>query len=181
MFKKSLEIAQNLEATACHVHSTAAGSSKRETSTRSKKINKLTQQNPTQSKSKAMCCHCGKPGQKPVNCCYKEATCHFCGKVGHLKSACYSRKTTEAHQKKKETPCPVLTVLGEDTDKCPLYTLQSPSFISPIKVSITLEGLLIEMKLDNGAAYFLMSQNNFRLLFPKRELASTTIRLHGYS
>ena len=79
-FKKSLEIAQSLEATARHMrelHPAAAGSSKRETNTSSKEINKLTQQNPTQSKSEATCCHCGKPGQKPANCCYKEATLSF--------------------------------------------------------------------------------------------------------
>ena len=77
-FKKWPEIAQSLEATACHMHEfypAAADSSKRETNTASNEINKLTQQNPTQSKSDATCCHCGKPGHKPVNCHYKEATC----------------------------------------------------------------------------------------------------------
>ena len=126
-FKKSLEIAQSLKATACHMrefHPAAASlSSKRETSTSSSKINKLTQNKPTQSKSEATCCCCGKSGHKPATCHYKEATCHFCGKVGQLKSFCYSRKKTEARQKKKETPRPVLTVLEEDSDKCPLYTL----------------------------------------------------------
>ena len=177
-FKKSLEIAQSLEATARHMrelHPAAASlSSKRETSTSSSEINKLTQNKPTQSKSEATCYRCGKSGHKPVTCHYKEATCHFCGKVGHLKSVCYSRKKTEARQKKKETPRPVLTVLEEDSDECPLYTLRSPS-------SITLEGLLIEIELDTGAAYSLMSENNFRLLFPERELALTTIRLCVYS
>ena len=88
-FKKSLEIAQSLKAIARHMrelHPVAAGSSKRKTSTGSNEINKLTQQNPTPSKSEATCCRCGKSGHKPANCCYKEATCHFCGKVGHLKS-----------------------------------------------------------------------------------------------
>ena len=45
MFKKSLEIAQSLEATAYHMrelHPTAAGSSKMETNTGSNEINKLT-------------------------------------------------------------------------------------------------------------------------------------------
>ena len=78
-----------------------------------------------------------------------------------MKSVCYSRKRTEARQKKKGTPRPVLTVLEEDTDECPLYTLQSPSFMPQIKVLITLEGSPVEMELDTGAAYSLMSENNF--------------------
>ena len=83
-FKKSLKIAQSLEATAHHMHElhpAAAGSSKREKSTNSNEINKLTQQNTTQSKSEATCCCCGKQGHKPANCRFKEAICHFCKKV----------------------------------------------------------------------------------------------------
>ena len=74
-------------------------------------------------------------------------------------------------------------MLEEDSDECPLilYTSQSPSSTPPIEVSITLEGLPIEIELDTGAAYFLMSQNNFRLLFPERQLAPTTICLCAYS
>ena len=170
-FKKSLEIAQSLEATARHMrklHPAAASlSSKRETSTSSSETNKLTQQKPTQSKAEATCCRCGKSGHKPANCHYKEATCHFCGKVGHLKSVCYSRKKTEARQKKKGTPRPVLTVLKEYPDESSLYALQSPSSTPPIKVLITLEGSPVEMEFDTGAAYSLMSKDNFRLLFPE--------------
>ena len=87
----------------------------------------------------------------------------------------------EAHQKEKGTPHPVLTVLEEDTDECPSYTLQSPSSIPLIKVSITLEGSSVEMELDTGAAHSLMSKNNFWLLFPERELVPTTIHLSTYS
>ena len=114
-FKKSLEIAQSLEATAHHMrklHPAAAGSSKRETSTSSNEINKLTQQNPTPTKSEATCCRCGKPGHKPANCRYKEATCHFCGKVGHLKSVCYSRKRTEHAKRKRYTSHSIDSVRG---------------------------------------------------------------------
>ena len=51
----------------------------------------------------------------------------------------------------------------------------------PIKVSITLESSPVEMELDTGAPYSLMSENNFRLLFPEKELAATTIRQCAYS
>ena len=74
-----------------------------------------------------------------------------------------------------------MTVLEEDTDECPLYTLQSPSFMPLIKMPITLDGSPVKMELDTGAAYSLMSENNFLLLFPEKELAPTTIRLCAYS
>ena len=62
-----------------------------------------------------------------------------------------------------------------------MYTLQSPSSNPEIKVSITLEGSPVEMELYIGAAYSFMSENNFRLLFPEREMASTTVHLCAYS
>ena len=115
-FKKSLEIAQSLEATARHIHElhpTAAVSSKRETNTSNNEINKLTQQNPTQSKWEATCCCCGKLGHKPANWYFKEATCHFCGKVGYLKSACYSRKKLKHAKRKRYTSPSIDSVRGK--------------------------------------------------------------------
>ena len=66
------------------------------------------------------------------------------------------------HTKRKKTPCPVLTVLEEDTDEYPLYTYFTVTIsISAVIVSITFEGSPIEKELDTGTSYFLMSENNF--------------------
>ena len=121
----------------------------------------------------------------PANCRFKEAICHFCGKVGHLKSACITRKKGAAQHKKKEPQArPVMTVESEhttETEDYPLYTLQSSSSTPPIKLPILLEGLPVEMELDTGAAFSLMAESNFRQLFPAKELTPTTIRLCAYS
>ena len=42
-----------------------------------------------------------------------------------------------------------------------VYTLHSSSSTPQIKVSVLLEGLLVEMVLDTGAAFSLMAENNF--------------------
>ena len=110
----------------------SASNSKKEASTTSNEINKVTAKSP--------CYHCGKTGHKPVNCRFKETTCHFCGKVDHLKSVCYARKKSETQRKKKEPQGrPVLTV-QQDTDEYPLYILKSPSSAPPINVSVLVEG-----------------------------------------
>ena len=186
-YKKSLEIAQNLEATSQNMrelHSTS--SSKKEASS---EVNKVIQagkpESKPQGKSDTPCYRCGKPGHKSASCRFKEATCHFCGKVGHLKSVCLTRKKTEAQRKKKEPqPRPVMTVKSDDTadtEHYPLYTLQSSSSTPPIKVPILLDGLQVEMELDTGAAFSLMAEGNFRQLFPSKELAPTKIHLCAYS
>ena len=102
--------------------------------------------------------------------------------MGHLKSACITRKKSAAQHKKNEPQArPVITVESEDTTETedyPLYTLQSSSSTPPIKVPILLEGLPVEMELDTGAEFSLMAESNFR---PAKELTPTTIRLCAYS
>ena len=102
-YKKSLEIAQNLEATSQNMRELhSASSSKKEASS---EVNKVIQagkpESKPQGKSDTPCYRCGKPGHKSASCRFKEATCHFCGKLGHLKSVCLTRKKTEAQRKKK--------------------------------------------------------------------------------
>ena len=101
--KKSLKIAQNLEATSQNMRELhSASSSKKEASS---KVHKVVQagkpESKPQGKSDTLCYCCGKPGHKSASCHFEETTYHFCGKVGHLKSICLARKKTEAQRKKK--------------------------------------------------------------------------------
>ena len=168
------------------LHRPSANNSKqRDIASVNNEINKVAP-NPT-GKSET-CYRCRKTGHKPVACRFKDATRCFCGKVGHLKAASYSRKKTEAHRKKTDPQArPVLTVSQtdtaqqEDTDEYPLYTLRSPSSTPPITVSVQIEGSSVQMELDTGAALSLMSETVFRQLFPSKELVPSTIRLCAYS
>ena len=125
-YKKSLDIAQNLEATSQNIRELhSASSSKKEASS---KVNKVVQagkpESKPQGKSNMPCYRCGKPGHQSASCRFKEATCHFCGKVGHLKSVCLARRRTEAQCKKKEPqPRPVMTVKSDDTADTEHYPL----------------------------------------------------------
>ena len=182
-YKKSLEIAQNLEVISQNMRELhpATSSSKKETI--KSKINKVAQAKPVtkpQGKPDMPCYHCGKPGHKPISCHFKEAICHFCNKVGHLKSLYLSKKKSETQCKKKELqPHPVMTIYSDDatdTEDYPLYTLSSSS-TPPIKVPVLLGGLPVEMELYMGTAFSLMAEANFQQLFPAKELAPTKIRM----
>ena len=188
-YKKALEISQGIEAANRNMrelHRPSANSSKqRDIASVNNEINKVAP-NPT-GKSET-CYRCGKTGHKPAACRFKDATCRFCGKVGHLKAVCYSRKKAEAHRKKTDPQArPVLAVSQtdaaqqEDTDEYPLYTLRSPSSTPPITVPVQIEGSSVQMELDTGAAFSLMSETAFRQLFPTKELEPSTIRLCAYS
>lgn len=178
-YKKSLEIAQNLEATSQNMrelHFTSSSKPK-EANNEINKVAQAKSEPKPQGKPDSHCYRCGKPGHRSASCRFKEATCHFCGKVGHLKSVCMARKKSETQRKKKEPqPCPVNTLEPDntaDTEHYPLHVLQSSSSTPPIKVPVSLEGLQVEMELDTGAAFSLMAENNFRQLFPSKELAPT--------
>ena len=150
--------------------------------------NEINEVAPNPNGKSEICYRCGKTGHKPAACRFKDVTYRFCGKVDHLKAVCYFRKKTEAHRKKTDPQArPVLTVSQtdtaqqEDTDEYPLYTLRSPSSTLPITVSMQIEGSSVQMELDTGAAFSLMSETVFRQLFPSKELESSTIRLCAYS
>ena len=188
-YKKALEISQGIEAAnrnMCELHRPSANSSKqRDMASVNNEINKVAP-NPT-GKSET-CYHCRKTGHNPAACLFKDAMCRFCDKVGHLKAVCYSRKKAEAHRNKTDPQArPVLTVSQtdtaqqEDTDEYTLYTLHSPSSTLPITVAVQMEGSSVQMELDTGAAFSLMSETAFRQLFPTKELQPSTIRLCAYS
>lgn len=56
-------------------------------------------------------------GHKSATCCFIEATCHFCGNVGHLTVVFNTMKKSKAQcKKKKPQPLPVMAVEQKDTE-----------------------------------------------------------------
>ena len=47
------------------------------------------------SQSKKPCFRCGK-GHSPNDCRYKNTTCHYCQKVGHIDSYCFAKKQAKS-------------------------------------------------------------------------------------
>ena len=93
------------------LHPTAI-SSKKEAS--NNKINKVAQASPgtkPQGKPDTHCYRCGKPGYKPAGCHFKEATCHFCGKMGQF---VLQERKVKHNARKKPQPRQVMTKHPDD-------------------------------------------------------------------
>ena len=115
-------------------------------------------------------------------CRFKLATCHRCGKTGHIKAA-YRSKDQNQHQGVK-------TLLEESADAAiamdcmqeyTLFAVGSSDGRSPIDVELELDGHRIRMEIDTGASLSLVSEATFKRLWPGRPLEPSTVRLKTYT
>ena len=93
-------------------------------------------------------------------CYYKNATCFNCNKTGHISKVCRAKFKND--YKKKQPAHSVHDVsMNDDTpDEYSLMAVNSTdSHSKPIMVSVNLDGIDIDMELDNGAAVSIMSED----------------------
>ena len=81
--------------------------------------------------------HCGDK-QSPVDCKFKTAECHKCGKKGHIARACRSKQfVQEPRPSRKATPHAANVLTEDSSDYYSMYNLTGTS-IKPLKVIMTL-------------------------------------------
>ena len=121
-----------------------------------------------EQQGKQSCYRCGKTGHSPDQCYYKKVICRACGKKGHMARACKSQNDSGAkkpgNQKGKRrfkghkahyvdetadsrTPSP-----DPDFPIFHICTVKDTAERS-ITVDVQVNGVLLVMKLDTGAAY----------------------------
>ena len=122
------------------------------------------------------CYKCGQSSHRPTDCPYKSATCHGCGKQGHLKRMC--RQTRNAPRELTRGGHPVKMV--DTAESVGLYAISEKS-VKPFIVDLKLDGKPFSMELDTGATVSLVSAKTFHQLFPGTELQPTTTQLHSYA
>ena len=146
-----------------------------------------------------LCYRCGQKSHKATSCPYKEAKCHKCGKVGHLQKVCRqgtkqparpSSSATGSQGKKKgmnlmqevvpevESVATTYSGVGEYG----MFPVQATTQGSckPFVVDMVLDGKAHKMEIDTGASVSVVSKKTYELLFKKRELRKSSIRLSTY-
>ena len=140
------------------------------------------------------CYRCGKPGHLASKCrVSKEVICRKCKKVGHMQRACRSQPKQYAPARGKKqssrrgTSASVHQVEGEETDDDNdnlryLFLVRSEhARAPPITAEVRVDGRLISMEVDTGASTSVMSESQFRELWPGRSLEPTRVRLRSYT
>ena len=130
----------------------------------------------TSSTSSYSCYRCN-GSHKATECHFKEATCHYCGKLGHIVRACRSKKrqdashrsTSKPPQKHNQKRAHHLEVKDEKEDS--EYTMYhiSSSKAHPLLATVTLNGVETQMEIDTGAAMSVISSVTYHNLWSSQD------------
>ena len=116
------------------------------------------------------CFRCDRFNHTPDECRFKEDTCRFCSKKGHIERACLSKKAPQKNPSKKKKFKPVKTVDEEELLTVSINTVNRSDIIS---VTPKIEGKYLKMELDTGSAISVIPIRIYKELFHHRPLSVT--------
>eukprot|EP00795_Rhopilema_esculentum_P013866 gene13866-4813_t len=88
---------------------------------------------------------CGRVGHNPKDCRFKNTTCHYCNKIGHIEAACLKKKKESAK------------LTGERNKLKKIFSISQTNTVNKVKVPelqlpIKLEGQhMVNFEVDTGA------------------------------
>lgn len=145
------------------------------------------------------CYRCGRKHHER-DCKFREATCHKCGKQGHIAPVCRSRSkpshnpppTTRGrrpprHQRRSKSTNSTTWMTTRDdlshNDDEANYGLFSVNAAPqpPIAVEMKLDEKPVCFELDTGATVSIMSETNFARLFPEKQIQESGLELKTYT
>lgn len=136
------------------------------------------------------CYRCGKTSHDQKDCRFREADCHNCGKKGHIAAVCRSpkqnvaAKTRPPRQRRgndrKRHSTKFITTEEHDTESLSLHSIGGGA-TPPIKVPLIINNNLLNMELDTGATITIMSERQFREIFPGAKMEKSNVLLKTYT
>ena len=126
-------------------------------------------------KSTFVCYRCGQSGLRPAHCSFRSTQCHKCGRLGHIKRICQSKKAlrgegtsntrnsrpTQTESKNSRT---IRNVQNETTTEIeyPLHNINSPAATKPLMVDVIINDQPVSMELNTGSAVTLVSEHMYK-------------------
>ena len=177
-FKRAMEIAVSMETVARETHQLS----------RAMKVHAISMNSQHRNK----CVRCGKINHKEVDCYYKDQKCHSCGRTGHISKMCRNKETVNKEKtvkpkfKKKRVHHMDAKEMsnsdGSTTDsELTVYMMAQNGNSSHMCVKPKIEGKIIEMELDTGAAVSLISKELYDMQFCHLPLRHTNVILKTYT
>ena len=129
---------------------------------------------------KQQCYRCGSPKHKANTCKFKDTVCHSCHKLGHLAKVCRSKRSSSSQAAQNRLAEEILVEEPGETELLPLFRLGKKG-TSPIVIDVNINGKMVTMEVDTGAARSVMSEVLAKQLFPNLPMKKTSVVLHTYS
>ena len=147
-----------------------------------------TKRNPS-AVSPSSCFRCGRSNHVAKDCRFRDAVCHTCNKKGHIAPACRSKQQGAKHKSKKRfrpNPQQNRYVAVDDDQKreddadLPIYSIREPTS-NPFRTNVFVNGKLLSMEIDTGAAVSIISEESKNRLFPDAVLKKSYLRMQTYT
>ena len=176
-FEKAVQIARGME---------AAQKSSQVVKISEGQVQKVQDYGSSRAQGGQGCWHCGKRGHQAEHCRFKNAVCYRCQKKGHIEAKC------KARQDKDELKW--VDKQGEDESRGHRYHVidtlcegtmgslfKSQGTLSAYMVKTEINGEVLMMEIDTGAAVSIISEDTYRKTFPKLRLAESALKLATYT
>ena len=177
-------------------------------------VHKLSKRTPIPAKHKNVnkaCFHCDRPNHTPDQCHFKEETCRFCSKKGHIERACLSKKAQQNRNQSKKHISNKKSVKSVEEEELLTVSINTVKRSDVISVTPRIEGKHyppktgymnneslfttkihshtdigsvgkhLQMELDTGSAISVIPIRTYRELFSHKPLSETKTRLKTYS
>ncbi len=125
------------------------------------------------------CYRCGKGNHSPVACKFKTATCDGCGKVGHIRPACFSKNKSKQQRVARAGNVRHVREKENEEEAYELFNTPSTGKSKPYLLTLEVESRL--WKVDTGASLSIISEKTKNKLWPSKRLLPTSAKLKTYS
>lgn len=129
-----------------------------------------------------------------MECYYKETTCSYCKKKGHLAKVCHNQTSTKpptSKQKRQATHLVEVTEPDQQESEYTLFTVNSTNCMDSngsdsnlFRVNVSINKQLVGMQIDTGAAVSIMSEATYKQLWSQENsppIEATDMKLSTYS
>ena len=147
-------------------------------------VHKLSKRTPIPAKHKnanKACFRCDRPNHTPDQCHFKEETCRFCSKKGHIERACLSKKAQQNRNQSKKHISNKKSVKSVEEEELLTVSINTVKRSDVISVTPRIEGKHLQMELDTGSAISVIPIRTYKELFSHKPLSETKTRLKTYS
>lgn len=133
--------------------------------------------NSKQNLSRDSCYRCGSRFHMSSKCKYQNYKCNNCLKMGHLASVCRNRNKKSSVKLVDEND----SSSSDEIKNINLYSIYHVSAPSAYKINLKINNQILNMDIDTGAFFAIMSEKMYKENFPNVKLSnSDDIKLTAY-